>query len=108
MIERSVSYGAVAALGVAALALLPAGVAARGLHGGSHLHASHNHAAYLPYGGPVATYTPGYYPQPIAVVPVQVNPAPAPAPAPHCVHSRETIVVPAEDGGERRVTITRC
>jgi hypothetical protein len=107
MIKRSVIYGALAVLGVTALALLPAEVAARGLlRGGGHLHASHNHAAYLPYAGPVATYTPGYYPQPIAVVPAQVYSAPAPAP--HCTHSRETITVPAEDGGERRVTITRC
>jgi hypothetical protein len=104
MIERAMIYGAVAALGVAALALVPATVAAKGFHGGGHLHAAHRRQAYLPYGGPVAAYTPGYYAQPVTVVPVQINPAPAP----HCTHSRETITVPSEDGGEKRVTITRC
>ena len=106
MIKRSVICGAVAALGVAAFSLAPAAVAAKGFRGGGHLHASHANQAYFPYGGPVATYTPDYYAQPIAVVPMQVNPAAAAAP--HCTHSRETVTVPAEDGGERQVTITRC
>jgi hypothetical protein len=108
MIKRSVIGGAVAALAVAAFALAPADVAAKGFRGGGHLHASHIRNAYLPYGGPVATYTPGYYAQPVTLVPVQINSAPAAAAAPHCTHSRETITVPAEDGGERQVTITRC
>ena len=56
--------------------------------------------------GPVATYAPGDYAAPVVVLPAQA--APAATPAPHCVHSRETITVPAEAGGERKVTITRC
>ena len=105
MIKRTILCG-VAALGVAAFALLPAEVAARGFRGGGHLHAAHVRPAYLPYAGPVATYTPGYYAQPVTVVPVQVNP-PAAA-TPRCTHSSETITVPSEDDGEKRVTITRC
>jgi hypothetical protein len=106
MVKRAMIFGVVAALGLAAFSLLPAAVAAKGFRGGGHLHASHNRLGVWPYGGPVATYTPGYYAQPVAIVPVQVNPAAVAAP--RCTHSRETITVPAEDGGERQVTITRC
>jgi hypothetical protein len=108
MIKRFVTCGAVVALSIAAWPLAPAALAAKGFPGGGHLHVSHSRHLVLPYGGPVATYSPGYYAQPVSVVPLQVNPAPAAAPAPHCTHSRETITVPAEDGGERQVTITRC
>jgi hypothetical protein len=27
---------------------------------------------------------------------------------PHCEHSVETVVVPSEEGGERKIRITRC
>jgi hypothetical protein len=30
------------------------------------------------------------------------------APSPHCTPSREIITVPAEGGGEKQVTVTRC
>lgn len=111
MIKRAITCG-VGALGVAGLLFLPADVSARGFafpHAG--LHRGH-HFIYAPYGygygytGPVATYTPGDYGQPVIVLPAQATPAAAPAP--HCVHSRETVTVPAEAGGERKVTITRC
>jgi hypothetical protein len=93
-------------IGVAfALALLlPAAVSARSGFFRGGLHRAHAHANW-PYGyGPVATYAPGDYAAPVVLLPAQA----APAPAPHCVHSRETIIVPAEAGGERKVTITRC
>ena len=106
MIGRTVVC--VSALAVAAL--LPANVMARGFafpHAG--LHRGH-HFIYAPYGygygGPVATYTPDEYGVPVIVLPAQATPAAAAAP--HCVHSRETVTVPAEAGGERKVTITRC
>ncbi len=94
-----------------------------GLHRGFGFHdpglTRAHHRAYYPYGygygypygygygGPVATYTPGDYGQPVIVVPAQLTPATTVI-APHCTHSRETITVPAEGGGERQVTITRC
>jgi hypothetical protein len=111
MIKRIVICGAMAAIGVSACLIAPDGVAAKGFpHAG--LHRAHQHM-YRPYGsygygGPVATYTSGAYAQPVIVVPAQAAPAAAPVPAPHCTHSRETITVPSETGGERQVTITRC
>ena len=111
MIKQAIGYG-VGAFAVAGLLLAPADVSARGFtfpHAG--LHRGH-HPTYWPYGygygypGPVATYTPGDYGAPVVVLPAQATPASAPAP--HCVHSRETVTVPAEAGGERKVTITRC
>jgi hypothetical protein len=84
--------------------LLPATVSARNGFSRSGLHRAHAHVTW-PYGyGPVATYAPGENAAPVVVLPAQVMPAAAP----RCVHSRETITVPAEAGGERKVTITRC
>ncbi len=137
MIKRAITCGASAALSVTAL-LLPANVSATGFafphpglhrgfafpHPGLHrgfafpragLHRAFRHA-YFPfgygyggygYGGPVATYTPDDSAQPVIVVPAQLTPATTVI-EPHCTHSRETITVPAEGGGERQVTITRC
>jgi hypothetical protein len=109
MIKKAIGYGG-SAFAVAGLLLAPGDVSARGFmfpHAG--LHRGH-HFIYAPYGygytGPVATYTPGDYGTPVIVLPAQATPAAAPAP--HCVHSRETVTVPAEAGGERKVTITRC
>jgi len=109
MSNRAVNCGVGAALSVVAL-LLPANVSARGFafpHPG--LHRAHQHMVW-PYGygytGAVATYTPGDYAAPIVVLPAQLTPAATPVP--RCEHSRETITVPAEGGGERKVTITRC
>jgi hypothetical protein len=98
------SMGTIACgIGVAFALALPANVSARGFpHPG--LHRAHQQQLFWPYGyGPVATYAPGDYAAPV-VLPAQA----APAPAPRCVHSRETVTVPAEGGGERTVTITRC
>jgi hypothetical protein len=104
------------AFGLAAL-LLPVDVSAHGFlakgfpaaHFG--LHRGHDHHMRMPYGygyvGPVATYTPGMYAQPVIVVPTSLAPS-APVVVPRCRHSREIVIVPSESGGERRVTITRC
>ncbi len=105
MIKGTIACGVGATLALALL--LPATVSARSFPRGG-LRGPHAHA-YWPYGyGPVATYAPGDYAAPVIVLPAQVMPAAAPAPAPRCVHSRETVTVPAEAGGERKVTITRC
>jgi len=111
MIKRAVACGVGAAFSAAAL-LVPANVSARSFafpHPG--LHRGHQHA-YWPYGygGLVATYTPNDYAAPVIVVPTSVTPAvlTPDVPVRQCVHSRETITVPAEGGGERQVTITRC
>jgi len=105
MIKGTIACGVGAAF--ALTLLLPANVSARGFpHPG--LHRAHQHQQMSwPYGyGPVATYAPGDYAAPVIVLPAQA--APSAAPAPRCVHSRETVTVPAEAGGERKVTITRC
>lgn len=94
-------------IGVAcALALLaPPEVSARSSFARGGLRGPHGHG-HWPYGyGPVATYAPAEYAAPIIVAPAAY---PASAAAPRCVHSRETVTVPAEAGGERQVTITRC
>jgi hypothetical protein len=81
---------------------------------GAHLRGHHHHHFGYPYGygyggyGPVATYTPTEYGQtPLVVLPAQVS-QPAVIVAPRCTPTRETVTVPAEGGGERQVTITRC
>ena len=80
---------------------------------GAHLRGHHHHFNNM-YGygyggyGPVATYTPTEYGQaPVIIVPAQIS-QPAVIVAPRCTLTRETITVPAEGGGERQVTITRC
>jgi hypothetical protein len=99
MIERTIACGVGLALALALL--LPAEVSARGSFARGGLRGPHTHANW-PYGyGPVATYTPGDYAAPVVVQAAQ-------SAAPHCAHSRETVTVPAEGGGERKVTITRC
>lgn len=106
MTKRMIACGVGAALALALL--MPAKVSARGFpHPGLHRAHQHRQMSWpYDYGGPVATYAPGDYAAPVVVLPAQA--APAAAPAPRCVHSRETIIVPAEAGGERKVTITRC
>ncbi len=102
MIKGTIACGVGAVFALALL--LPAEVSARSSFPRGGLRGPHAHA-YWPYGyGPVATYAPGDYATPVIVLPAQG----APAPVPHCVHSRDTIIVPAEAGGERKVTITRC
>ena len=101
MMKGTTACGAGVALALALL--LPTELSARSFFRGG-LHGAHRH--FIPpygYGGPVATYTPADYAAPVFVVP-----AAYPAAASRCVHSRETVTVPAEAGGERKVTITRC
>lgn len=103
MTKGTIACGVGAALALALL--LPANVSARGFpHPG--LLRAHQHQMSWPYGygSPVATYASGDYAAPVVVLPAQA----APAAVPHCVHSRETVTVPAESCGERKVTITRC
>ena len=102
MIKQTVVCGFGAALALSLL--VPTDVSARGFpHPGLHRAHHHHMVSRYGYGGPVATYTPTDYAAPVIVVP-----AVYPASAPRCVHSRETVTVPAEGGGERQVTITRC
>jgi hypothetical protein len=109
--KRTITCGVGA---VFALTLLsPANVSARGLayahpgpHRGFHRMVSPYGYGYDGYGGPVATYTPGDYATPLGV-PAQAAPA-VTVLEHHCTMSRETVTVPAEAGGERKVTITRC
>jgi len=128
MIKRTIACGVGAAFALALL--LPAGVSAKGFmfpHSGlplNGLHRSHHHNhmiwpysyygygygyGYGGYGGPVATYTPADYGygEPVVVMPQQAAPT-VTVIQPRCTLSRETITVPAEGGGERQVTITRC
>jgi hypothetical protein len=126
MMKRTIACGVGAAF---ALALsLPVAVSAKGFnfpHSGIPLHnlsRSHHHHhmiwpysyygygyGYGGYGGPVATYTPADYGygEPVAVMPQQAAPT-ITVIQPRCSLTRETITVPAEGGGERQVTITRC
>ena len=86
-----------------------------GLHRGFHRFVSpygygYGYGGYVG-GGAVATYTPTDNAAPVVVLPAQVMPAAEPAVTViehHCTMSRETVTVPAEAGGERKVTITRC
>jgi len=110
MIKRTVACVGIATLSIAALLLAPAnGLAKSFTVQGAHLRSFHHHNQFYPYGpyGPVATYTPGDYGQPVIVMPTQYAPV-ITVVEPHCTRSRETITVPAEGGGERQVTITRC
>lgn len=87
--------------------LLPVNAFAKGFaghHGGFRHHAFHHHRGGWPYGGWLATY-PQYY-EPAAVIPTVITPTYSVAP--RCTPSVETVTVPSENGGERRITITRC
>jgi hypothetical protein len=101
MMNRALACAAVAAL--AALLLLPADVSARGFagHGFSGHHGIHHHRGVWPYGGWIAG-SPDY----LAAMPAQI--APAYSLAPRCTPSVETVSIPSENGGERKVTIRRC
>lgn len=83
-----------------------------GLHRGFHRFNSpygygYGYGGYGYGGGAVATYTPSDSAAPVVVLPAQVAPAYTVIEH-HCTMSRETVTVPAEAGGERKVTITRC
>jgi hypothetical protein len=110
MNKRAIARGVGAIFALALL--LPADVSARGLtyaHAGFH---RGHHRMISPYGngyggGAVATYTPSDYAAPVVVLPAPAEPA-VTVIEHHCTMSRETVTVPAEAGGERKVTITRC
>ncbi len=55
--------------------------------------------AYLPLGYGFDNYAPQEIVVPVAY-PVSI--------VPRCIHSVETVIVPAELGGERKIRITRC
>lgn len=113
-----------AASALALLAPLPVSANSHGFHGHGHF-SGHMHAgrpyhfrghgrygtySYWPYyGGGVVVAQPdqtetvlSYPPQPTVVY------VPLPPQALTCHRSRETVTVPAYDGGTTKVTITRC
>lgn len=120
----------VAALSVAAFVLTPDAAAAKpggvgwGAHGAlkfktAHFAkpwALHHRRAFrrAPFGGFVAAYWPGFYPgYDIGVIadgpPSQrLDPYLPPAAGLSCHHSRETVTVPSENGGERKISVARC
>jgi hypothetical protein len=95
--SRKIFVGA-AAFGVAMALLMPDGASARGM--AAH-HARIFHHRLWHYGGWVVGPPAEQFAQPTGTVSSQ-------AAAPHCTFSRETVTVPSEDGGERKITITRC
>lgn len=111
MINRVFAVSIAAMLGPATL---PVGVSARGFAS----HGFHHGFAHRPYDSIVpgyvigdatyAGYALGDQRYSAAALPAQFRDVPSPAPAPSCHHSRETVTVPAEEGGSREITITRC
>ena len=112
--------GIIALSALAALIFAPSELSANAHGSGSGMHSFHfgkhfrhgrhnNHSnQWVPYGGLYAL--PAYgddsnsgYAQPANVVYVPVSPR-----ARSCQYLRETVTVPAEGGGTRDVTITRC
>ncbi|HZT24925.1 MAG TPA: hypothetical protein VFA57_04390 [Pseudolabrys sp.] len=112
MFNKTAVFRTAIVVGAACALAMPA--AARSFMGGASAHATNLHhfrfhRGFWPYGygyGAVATYTPDYSAQAVTVVPLQVPMYVAPSP--HCTPSREIITVPAEGGGEKQVTVTRC
>jgi hypothetical protein len=96
-----------AALGVAAALLLPAGGAVAAHHHHGFAHHRHNDASY---GGVIEAYPFGGYVSPVSVVAAAppMTPLIAPVFGLTCHHSQQIVTVPSEDGGERKITITRC
>ena len=85
-----------AAAFVFAVLFVPPEVAARGA--GAHSgRGFHHHHRFLPYGW--VTYPSAAYVE----TAIRVS-----APVRRCTLSRNVVIVPAEDGGERQITITRC
>jgi hypothetical protein len=107
-----------------ALATLPApwpigttAHAAHAFHFSNRLHAAHRHGTYGGYG---AYYSPFYSGALVAVPPYAADASMTYAPPPAvvyvaeppraltCHRSRQTVTVPAEAGGTRQITVTRC
>jgi hypothetical protein len=114
MIRGLFAISIAAALG---LATLPVDVSAKGFGGhASHKVGStffarslvrHHHRGfgYYPYGGlVVADHALAVEPD-SGVSLLQVGGVTTP---PRCIHSREIVTVPSEEGGTRDITITRC
>ena len=120
MNKRSRIVGISAALCLSAVLLSSVAVSAHGI-GWGRSHTAHlanlvganlrQHryyrpsSAYAPYFG-----IPGYGVESTGSVAAVQSPAPLIAPtfALSCHHNRETVTVPAEGGGERKITITHC
>jgi len=123
-------FSIAAALGLAALLLAPAVGAPKGF--GSHHFARHNAVkrsllrhrggafgygdafGYQGYGDALGGYSydvPDYDVEAISEVsypPLRIDPQIPPPAGLSCRRTRETVTVPAENGGIRQVTITRC
>jgi hypothetical protein len=123
MIKGVYAAGIAAALGLAALPLMPPAVVAKGFH--PHLsHRGpgffakssllHRHRAFghrhRQFGDLLAGY--GDVMPDASIAPDFDMATPAnfivASPVARCHHSRETVTVPSEDGGTREITITRC
>lgn len=101
---------------------------AGGRHGGGHGIGGHALGAHhgglrhggLRRGGRLNRYFPGYYGGYVVIPNTYVNRVeaePLPSPPPplvpptfglSCRHSQQIVTVPSEEGGKRRITITRC
>jgi len=80
----------------------------------AHLHQGHHHRAYGAYGaygawplyGDIPSYTVDAGMS--SALPAQIIYVPERPAALGCHHSEQTVTVPAEAGGTRQVTVTRC
>jgi hypothetical protein len=95
-----------AALGVA-VALVTTVGAASAAH---HFHGFNHDHRFWPYGGVIEAYPLGGLNSPVNVAsaPLPMTPVVAPKFALTCQHSQQIVTVPSEDGGERKIVITRC
>jgi hypothetical protein len=102
---------------VLALVMNGGAVEAAGYGGGWHGASWHRDTNYGRYnGGYYGGYGPGYVAIPglptesvsMVAAPKPPDPLVPPSLALSCHHSQETIAVPVESGGERKITITRC
>jgi hypothetical protein len=83
---------------------------------GGGWHRGTNHGRHYYNGGYYGGYDTGYFAIPdiptesvsAVAAPQPLSPLVPPTLALSCHHSQETITVPAESGGERKITITRC
>jgi len=81
------------------------------IHFGKHFrHGHHNNRfnQWAPYGGLYALPLYNYDSEASSAQPANVVYMPGPSRARTCQYVRETVTVPAEGGGTRDVTVTRC